>query len=656
MKISVIIPCYNAADKIGRCLASLNAIKFPADEFEVLFIDDCSSDGTYELLQQACAPQTHWRVLQLEHNSGSPSRPRNRGMDQARGEYVFFLDCDDEILPDTLRSHYDHARQTNACLIRAELWAEDGRGRKRMNQLPSWSAALSQKQRKELIVSKQSTVCPSFVKLELLRKHGILWPEAIRMGEDTLFLANVLAYSERVEYLSEPSFVYNKFPALTPSSTQRYGARELNDHLSVWTAAQTSLAQQGIDYYRCRLQVGLQTALAYLIHRGRGDIDENSFRRFAEFVNINWSVIGSFQYIRRYKDILGALQTGDFTSFKQQCRPRLLIAGHDLKFVTSVMPELAQHFDIRIDEWKGHDTHDEKQSLACLEWAELIWCEWLLGNAVWYAQRKRPNQRLVVRMHRMELGRDHGDKAGMEKVDAFVAVSVHFFERLLEKFPSIPRAKVRLLPNYLRVKEYRCDWSEQRLFTLGMIGILPSRKRLDIALEILARLRVVDSRYRLEVFGSRPEDLSWVARDKAEMRFFSDCRSLIATNDLQDSVSFRGHSDVKVKLAEHHVGFVLSVSDSDRTFPGPESFHIAVADGYAAGGIGLVLQWEGAEYVWPREHIFQNIDEIVANILSYRDDSARFQTEAALGKNFIEDRYDVDNFVSSVIGIFQEFT
>jgi glycosyltransferase involved in cell wall biosynthesis len=653
-KVSLVIPCFNAADKIGRCLASLRAIDFDADAYEVLFVDDCSTDGTHELLQKACEENKNWRLLQLERNSGSPSRPRNRGIDQSKGEYVFFLDCDDEILPQTLRHHYDLAQDKNPCLIRSELWADDGRQRQRMNQLSTWEPSLSQMQRKELIISRQSTVSPSFVKLEFLRRYSILWPETIRMGEDTLFLAKVLAHAEYIEYLPEPSFIYKKLPALTPSSTQKYGARELNDHLTVWREVQSLLLPLGIDYFRCRLQVGLQTSLVSLIYRGRGDIDTVTFDRFAEFVVDNWSVISSFRYISRYRDILEGLRSGDFATFSKHCRPRLVIAGYDLKFITSALPELSQHFDIRLDEWKGHDAHDEKQSRVCLEWAEVIWCEWLLGNAVWYARHKRQEQRLIVRMHRMELGRDYGDSVEMDRVDAFLAVSVHFFERLLERFRRIPRSKVRLVPNFLRTQDYIADWSEQRLFTLGMVGILPSRKRFDIALQILNQLRQVDKRYRLEVFGQFPEAVSWVSRNSAEMAFFERCHKFIDDHQLKEVVSFRGHSDVKTQLTERSVGFVLSVSDSERNFPGFESFHLAVADGFASGGVGLVLSWLGAEFVWPDEFIFREQKQIVDYIISCRNNSVRFQSAAVAGREFVQERYDLSRFVDSVVNLFHE--
>lgn len=655
MKISVIVPSFNAADKIGRCLASLRAAKFNPAEFEVLFVDDCSTDGTHELTQQACADQTNWHALCLPINSGSPSRPRNHGIEAARGEYLYFLDCDDELLPDALGQLWDHAERTNACIVRSELWADNGRERKRMNMMPSWHEAITPADRRELIITRTSTVTNSFVRLKLLNQHQIRWPEHLRMGEDTVFLANVLKHSERIEFLPKPTFVYFKLPSLTPSSTQRYGKRELQDHLQVWSFVQGLLMPEGIDYFKGRLPVGLRVALESLIFRNRGDVDEDCFRSFHAFVSTNWESVSGFSYTRRLSELLQAVKLGDYALFRSLCRPRLVVAGHDLKFIRDAVTSLQEHFDIRFDEWKGHESHDEKQSKELLNWAEYIWCEWLLKNAEWYAAHKRPDQRMVVRMHRMELGRSHGERIDMNKVDAVIAVSPLFVERLLERYPNIPRHKARLIPNYVRVGEYRTDWHPDRLHTLGIIGILPSRKGYHRALEILKELREKDKRFRLEVFGAKPEDLTWIAKDAKEMSYFHDCERYIQQHGLQNTIHVNGHVDIKKALAERRVGYVLSVSDSDFGFPGPESFHLAVADGFASQGISLVRSWPGAEYLWDQRYLFNSVGDAVQSICNYAKHLRSFQGASDQGLFKIRVRYADGTFIKTIVNLYQEF-
>lgn len=654
MKVSVIIPCFNAVDKIGRCLASLRAIDMPRQEYEVLFIDDCSTDGTFALLEDECAKESNWRAEQLPTNSGSPSRPRNRGLELARGEYVFFLDCDDEISSDTLRLHYKHALASNADIVRGYLFVNDGRKSITMNRMTDWSDALSREERIAKIVKDQSMGSTNLFRTELLRKNKLAWQEDIRMGEDTLYLAHALVIAKKIEYIDHPAITYNKYPSLLASTTQSFGAKELRDHLIMWPSLAKILSKAGVDYYRLRFKVSLRYILSLLVQRNRGDIGKELFREYSEFISGIWSVVRKFDYPDRYAEIINSLHANDFNSFRHLCRPRLLIAGHDLKFVASALPELEHYFDVRFDEWSGHSQHDEGKSLELLGWAELIWCEWLLGNAVWYSERKKPTQKLVIRMHRFEVGHDYGSKLCVENVDSIITVATLFFERLLERFPNIPREKVRLVPIGYSLEKYNSTFSKERLKTIAMIGILPSGKGLHKAIRILADLRKKDPEFRLEIFGKTPEELSWIANDKSERDYFNECQKAIKYNKLENSIRFNGHSDITTSLAQRKVGYVLSLSSRVRELPGFEAFHVAVGDGYAGGAVSLILHYHGAEYVWPEEFILPTTEAIVERILSFQDDPKKFQLASQSGRTLIKDRYQVEDFASTVKEIFSQ--
>ncbi|MBZ9610358.1 glycosyltransferase [Rheinheimera maricola] len=654
MQISVIVPCFNAVGKIERCLSALAAIEFNAGQFEVIFVDDCSTDNTLSLLQQQTANRQNWRVLQLPQNSGSPSAPRNLGLSQARGDYVFFLDSDDEIFPDTLNTHYQHALQTNACIVRGYLIADTGREQLEMNKVHNWQANLTRQQRIAAIIAHQSTIPCSLIKRSLLQQHTITWPEALRMGEDSYFLAQVLSVAEQVEYLSHPTYIYNQRRSFVASSTQSYGARELRNHLIVWQGVQQALALAGVDYFALRLQKGLQAVLASLVFRNRYDIDEALFLQFADFIRQNWPLIATFNYIPRNRELLQTLLNSDFAGFSALCKPRLLIAGYDLKFIQPVLTALGHYFTVITDEWRGHNSHDESHSLQQLAQADYIWCEWLLGNAVWYSKHKTPQQKLVCRMHRFELSREFGEQLNLSGVDAITAVSVLFFERLMERFPAIPRQKVRLLPNFVDVAGYdQVSFADSR-FTLAMIGYVPAKKGLLHALQILAELRQKDSRYRLKLFGKAPAELPWLKNHPDELAYFADCEQHIRDLGLTDAVEHVGFADIKKAMAQHQVGFVLSVSESMRELPGFESFHLAVADAYAAGAVGLVKQWTGCEYVYPPQMITPDTNALVSKIWQLTQDKAAYQQLQQTGISFIERHYNVSAFVQHVRALYDE--
>lgn len=96
MLVSFIIPAYNAADTIERCLDSIYAISLKRDEFEVIVIDDCSFDNTIEII--AAYQSKHLNITLLKqpenHRQGAA---RNRGVKVAKGEYICFIDSDDAV-------------------------------------------------------------------------------------------------------------------------------------------------------------------------------------------------------------------------------------------------------------------------------------------------------------------------------------------------------------------------------------------------------------------------------------------------------------------------------------------------------------------------------------------------------------------------------
>lgn len=94
--LSVVIPAYNASAFIGSCLKSVFEQK-DCPEFEVIVVDDGSTDGTYELVER---DYPHVRLFQK--NNGGPGSARNLAVDRARSEIVIFIDADDVMLPGRL--------------------------------------------------------------------------------------------------------------------------------------------------------------------------------------------------------------------------------------------------------------------------------------------------------------------------------------------------------------------------------------------------------------------------------------------------------------------------------------------------------------------------------------------------------------------------
>ena len=95
--VSVIIPCYNASAYIGEAIESVLCQTY--QDWELLIIDDCSTDESMTIIQQYSEKDSRIHYIKTEGTSGSPALPRNIGIQKARGEYIAFLDSDDVWLP-----------------------------------------------------------------------------------------------------------------------------------------------------------------------------------------------------------------------------------------------------------------------------------------------------------------------------------------------------------------------------------------------------------------------------------------------------------------------------------------------------------------------------------------------------------------------------
>lgn len=109
--ISVIVPVYNAKKYIVPCVNSILGSTY--SHFELLLIDDCSSDGSPLLCEELARQDDRIKVIRHVVNGG-PGKSRNTGLEICKGEYVTFVDADDTIHPQMLERLYDLLKANHA--------------------------------------------------------------------------------------------------------------------------------------------------------------------------------------------------------------------------------------------------------------------------------------------------------------------------------------------------------------------------------------------------------------------------------------------------------------------------------------------------------------------------------------------------------------
>lgn len=313
-------------------------------------------------------------------------------------------------------------------------------------------------------------------------------------------------------------------------------------------------------------------------------------------------------------------------------RPKnVLVAGHDLKFAAGIISELeALGHSVAIDKWLDHNKHDEGQSQRLLAQADVIFCEWTLGNAVWYSRNKSSHQRLVTRLHLQEIFRPFVKEVSYAAVDEVVFVGRHILEVAVRDH-CVPRELSRVVPNAVDTETLWQDKVAGVRFNLGFVGIVPARKRLDKALDVLRLLRLQDDRYRLFIKGKRPEDFAWMANRPEEMSFYDEQYRRIESDPLlRSAVTFDAQGD-DMAAWYRKIGVVLSLSDF-------ESFHLTLPDGAASGALPASLAWPGADQIYPTSWLHADAGEL-AEFVSSLDD-ASWAHAAGAAQNYVVSQFD----------------
>ncbi|MEH7453416.1 glycosyltransferase [Gottfriedia acidiceleris] len=319
---------------------------------------------------------------------------------------------------------------------------------------------------------------------------------------------------------------------------------------------------------------------------------------------------------------------------------KLAIIGHDLKFINEAIKrfEARSDIEIKIDLWEGHTIHQVGKSLEIVNWADVLFCEWGLGNVIWYQEHKKDHQVLIVRMHRFEMNTPFPERFDFTKIDKIIAISSYIFEEF-HRVARIPREKMIVIQNGVDVDRFHLPKQYDADFRIGLLGYVPKLKRLDRALEIFEKLYEKDSRYTLSIKGKHPKEFPWVWNNQIEQDYYTSIFRKIEKSHYRNQVQFEEWGDSAEWLES--IGFVLSVSDY-------ESFHLAPVEGMASCAVPIVLNREGARTIFPDEYIFESLDQAAQYIADSRKGSRKELVE------FVKENYCMDKMCSEILSLIDE--
>lgn len=210
-RVSIIVPAYNAEKTIGRCIDSIR--KQTYSDYELLVMDDGSSDGTPQILDQYAAEDSRIRVVHKE-NSGV-SDTRNQALDLAVGEFIQFLDADDWITPDATRLFVRTMEDNPTCdMVIADFYRVIGKNMAQKGDIEEEKLLTREEYADEMMKSPADfyygVLWNKFYRRSIIEDYQLRMDSKLDWSEDFIFNMEYVLHTDRIYVLKAPVYYYVK--------------------------------------------------------------------------------------------------------------------------------------------------------------------------------------------------------------------------------------------------------------------------------------------------------------------------------------------------------------------------------------------------------------------------------------------------------------
>ncbi len=234
-KVSVIIPVYNTEEYIGETLNSI--INQTLKDIEIIVINDGSTDNSLHIINEYA--QRDSRITVFTQANQGLSLTRNKGIIEARGEYIYFMDSDDLLENDALNSCYKHSTKGHLDFLffDAEILNSNDNINLNINYNRTYLISERTTYRGIDILFNQvktnsfsSSVCLNFIRRSFIEKYDLkFYPKIIH--EDQLFTFLLYTYAEKVSCIPKPYF--KRRVRYDSIMTQRFSLKNMNGYFTV---------------------------------------------------------------------------------------------------------------------------------------------------------------------------------------------------------------------------------------------------------------------------------------------------------------------------------------------------------------------------------------------------------------------------------------
>jgi glycosyltransferase involved in cell wall biosynthesis len=212
VKVSVIIPVYNAEKYIAQCIESLLAQTL--EECEFIFINDGSTDNSATIIKEY--QKADPRIKLYEQKNQGVSTARNLGLSASTGEYIGFVDADDFIEKDMYKVLFKTAKAED-CDIIISNFESQMEGKKVISNYPfPKNISLNKEFIEQQILpyflryDDLNTVCTKLFKKDVIKKSSVQFPKHIALGEDGMFSIQCFYNAEKIKFVEYSGYQYRE--------------------------------------------------------------------------------------------------------------------------------------------------------------------------------------------------------------------------------------------------------------------------------------------------------------------------------------------------------------------------------------------------------------------------------------------------------------
>lgn len=216
--LSIIIPCYNAAATLRRAVESVTCQQ--GLDCEIIIVNDGSADDTHNIIAQLAA--TDKRIIPIEKQNGGVSSARNAGFDRARGEYILYLDADDELDAAFAETVIPLITKQQPDVLLYAFDAENADGTRRKFSCTEHKDPISD----YLLGKLRIHICSLIFRKSFANQASIRFDEKTYYSEDREYVVRLLRSQRSICYCNQVLFHY-RYCASSAMHEPRYNAKYL---------------------------------------------------------------------------------------------------------------------------------------------------------------------------------------------------------------------------------------------------------------------------------------------------------------------------------------------------------------------------------------------------------------------------------------------